>query len=194
MKVIVTNHAVDRWRERGAEYGDTNRWDVEKAFNESRLVRDDEIVPLQRTPDTKLYYHQGSNGWFVTVRETSDEIVIVTFKKSWVLRDKPDKYVPPTLPEWFPHHVFNGKMPNFKDRGGKGSWLQSQYSKMSKVCEQLEALKITQEEANEAFKTLGDWSKAYSEEGAVLREQSRERKAKSKARRLTNKKLSEATA
>ncbi len=62
MQFIVTQHAVDRWRERVAAYADAAGKEVLKAATEAVRV---EMVPFRRVPGSAYYHHEESGCYFV---------------------------------------------------------------------------------------------------------------------------------
>lgn len=61
MDVQVTQHALDRWLERCAQYANEDGKDILKAFGESKPA---DIVPFHKKPDTKYFYHAATNTYF----------------------------------------------------------------------------------------------------------------------------------
>jgi len=91
MKVSVTDHALHRWRERAAVYGNATVDDVLTAFARSRRLADDELLPGDglRRSDTHYYRDPESGAYFVVMPVDVDRGVMLT-----VLADAPKPRLP----------------------------------------------------------------------------------------------------
>ncbi len=80
MQFIVTQHAVDRWRERVAAYADAAGKEVLKAANEAVRV---EMVPFRRVPGSAYYHHEESGCYFVceVVNASLHRILTVRYER-----------------------------------------------------------------------------------------------------------------
>lgn len=119
--LIVTFHALDRWRQRGAVYGDEKIQDVIRAVRASVAI-DEKLVPRPfgragRDDKGKYFWHRESDGFFVCRRDKdhSEKWLVVTY----FTRPVPLKPAVPTL-------VFSTELPHFKNSAERGTWLAEQ--------------------------------------------------------------------
>jgi hypothetical protein len=92
--INATTHAVERWRERVALYGDEDGRDLLAAFRESRLVEMDEPCPFARSKGSRYYFHEKIKCWFIVdpTDGTCEKIVSVVMPSDGV-RHKPPALV-----------------------------------------------------------------------------------------------------
>ena len=138
VRIAVTDHALERWRERAPDACDATKDDVIEAFRCARKVPKDEPVPFVRQDGAALFAFGG--GYFVTDRNRAkDELVILTFKRSWVLdlHEQSKKAIEesrkaaglaPVIPvdHKIDERVLNDPLPKFSATQSEHNWLGRQ--------------------------------------------------------------------
>jgi hypothetical protein len=108
--VWVTDHALDRWRQRVAENGDAMKDDVRRAVRAARRADDDALrfCGLSRNPGT-IYLHAKEHGAVFLCRQDGDALVVVSVMDATLAQ-------PVTLPRW----AYRGNhLPRKEDADGR---------------------------------------------------------------------------
>jgi hypothetical protein len=102
-RVEVTDHALARWRERGAEYADAPAEDLARAFCAAAVVPDDEPLPaanMNRLGGVQWYKDAGGL-YYLTRRPVADELLILTVvRPGWEPTLVPKRKKRPAAPQW----------------------------------------------------------------------------------------------
>lgn len=93
-RVFVTDHALTRWRQRAAEYGDAKADELVAAFAEADHVSDDEPLPIARTDGTEYRFHKKTGTYLIAEPRALDIAVVITV----ILPGEPYTFVNPKTP------------------------------------------------------------------------------------------------
>lgn len=117
-RVHVTTHALERWRERAATYGDASEKEIVEAVNKARLVTKEEPLPFVREENTHYYQIVEEDLWFICEPVERDIIRIVTI----FIRDYPKPILTPKVKVRKRNKL---EIPTFNDIGEERIWLKN---------------------------------------------------------------------
>lgn len=75
--IIVTAHALGRWHQRFAIYGDDPAWRVQKAVKRSRPITDSETSGVFDSVRRRMFVDDQTGAVFV-IRQEADLFVVIT--------------------------------------------------------------------------------------------------------------------
>lgn len=121
MEIRVTDHAIVRWRERGAQYGDETAHDIIRAVRRAVPMEANQIPRVFATfgQDSAEYlYDRESDGFFVLRRKGPRIGVVITYFRipavTTVISPGPEA------------PSFVDELPEFDSRTDESQWLQVQ--------------------------------------------------------------------
>lgn len=132
---FATGHAIDRWRERAAEYASATAADLISAVKESRKIEVDEPIPFRKESSCHYYFHEKTGAYFIVLPENVKDRKIISVivpgqKSNWInskSRVKLDEIIEEPQPLLTPEPV------NFKNNDEEYNWCKNEYSRLCKA-------------------------------------------------------------
>ena len=91
MDILVSNHALERYRYRAAAYADASEQDVRQHFQFARRLEENESIPKKRGPDS-LYFKDDYCGVYFVVRPLEKDKYLITTVLTDDMNDNPIQY------------------------------------------------------------------------------------------------------
>lgn len=120
-KVHVSQHALERWRERAAEYATETIDHVIAAFGQATPLESNQVPLKFLKKRCEYYYHAPNHGLFIVGPYRNGRMII-----TYAILPKPIQTKQPTIVEPKPKIEYLESDPEFRDPQEKSVWLNQQ--------------------------------------------------------------------